>query len=111
MTDFIDQTTEYLDEEFEDDPENSNYAQLLPTIQKSLASKTGYQLDNDTKYKFTRKPGKIVEVQCTTSSGAVVLVELEDTVPVSRIPFTFTSNSPKTQLIHFHKNSTGRRQG
>lgn len=71
------QNEEYLEEEFEEDS-SEQYEQLLPTIKKTVACRAKLQLDDGTKYKFSRKPGKIIEVQCTTSDGNVVYVEMED---------------------------------
>lgn len=68
---------EYLEEDYEEES-SEQYEHLLPTIKKTVAARTKMQLDEDTKYNITRKPGKVIEVQCTTSDGNVVYVEMED---------------------------------
>lgn len=54
------------------------YEQWLPSIKSAVADQSEVQLDAGTKYKFTRKAGKLIEVQCMASNGSVVCVEMEE---------------------------------
>lgn len=80
------------DEDF-DESSPEEYEQLLPVIKKTIASRADLQLSGEIKYKFTKKPGKIIEVQCTTSDGKVVCVEMEDNREVRQHNFIFLTIS------------------
>lgn len=69
---------EYLDEEYDpNDHDDEFYLEsILPAIRKTIASKSGVHLDDDTKYKVFKKPDNEIEVECTTSDGKVFSVEM-----------------------------------
>lgn len=69
---------EYLEEDF--DPNEQDYEfyidSILPAIKKTIASKSGVYLDENTKYRVFKKPDNEIEVECTTSDGKVFTVEM-----------------------------------
>lgn len=79
-----DSNAEYLDEESEEVGTDDYYMEnILPAIQKTIASKSGIHLDEDTTYKISKKRGNEIEVECTTSDGKIFCVEMvmDDQLP------------------------------
>lgn len=70
------QSEEYLEEEYLENAQQ--YEKFLPTIKTAVADQSEVELDEGTKYQFTKKGGKVIEVRCTTSNGNVVFVEMEE---------------------------------
>lgn len=74
--DIIEENTEYLDEDTEDLADDYYMESILPAIQKTIASKSGIHLDEETTYKISKKRGNEIEVECTTSDGKIFCVEM-----------------------------------
>lgn len=69
---------EYLEEDYDPNDHDDEFYidSILPAIKKTIASKSGVHLDEDTKYKVFKKPDNEIEVECTTSDGKVFSVEM-----------------------------------
>lgn len=69
---------EYLEEEYDPNDNDDEFYidSILPAIKKTIASKSGVHLDDNTKYKVFKKPDNEIEVECTTSDGKVFSVEM-----------------------------------
>lgn len=69
---------EYLEEDYDPNDHDDEFYidSILPAIKKTIASKSGVHLDDDTKYKVFKKPDNEIEVECTTSDGKVFSVEM-----------------------------------
>lgn len=69
--------SEYLDEVSEDVATDDFYLEsILPAIQKTIASKSGVELHEDTTYNIFKKRGNEIEVECTTPDGKIFCVEM-----------------------------------
>lgn len=80
--------SEYLEDEADDNTNDDIYIDsILPAIQKTIASKSGIQLDEDTEYKIFKKPGNEIEVECTTSDGKIFCVEMVMDDHISSVSF------------------------
>lgn len=69
---------EYLEEDDIDEKMDDKFdlESVLPVIKKTIASKSGIYLDDQTEYNFIRKPDNLYEVECITAEGKVYSVEL-----------------------------------
>lgn len=88
------QSEEYLEEEYLENAQQ--YETYLPSIKTAVAYQSDVELDEGTKYRFTKKAGKVIEVRCTTSNGNVVFVEMEEVA--NR---TFANAEPSNNAILF----------
>ena len=78
---------EYLEDDTNNDSDAKNdadllgqYEDLLPMIKESISERSDVQIDDDTKYKFTKKPNGLIEVQITMSDNKMLNIEMEDYV-------------------------------
>lgn len=69
---------EYLEEDDIDDKVDDKFdlESVLPVIKKTIASKSGIYLDDQTEYNVIQKPDNLYEVECITAEGKVYSVEL-----------------------------------